>query len=1171
MAEEASMASITSSMDIDEAQHVSAQKTVPETIFAKSEELSVSFYANLPTEVKQILKGADFYGESYSGGIDTETGYALVASQRACFVWQYAQSPKGSPTCYIFSSPGEGSNSCPFHALVPFGATREPGLVLLAPHGELRFWESISNGLAGGDHFSTSQLSLEVDEYITNLTRVDPQTYVASTSIGHLFRFTLSSTGGKYHLAARAFSQPSSSSLSLTRLLPSRWTLASAGLQPKAGNISSIAIEPVDTVGIAVDSRQLWALVDSRLQKWNIHIAEGWEEPTLDEDLLPSLHKALREQLGAWTTDDERLDLELVDLQVKSARNLLLLISFSAVEDENSMMADHGPFGAQGPRRRYALVHMSQPNTTDTIKVEGVRRVPYQSTTSSGAPIHPRIHLLSGAELIAVHFGDVVALCSRYSVWEDRLTLKYPYKDQMLGLGVMEFTDSDQSSLLVLSAGTIMKASLSLSQIADFDPESGRAHLIKSILTQAILYGSIPENPLHFSFPPDVDEDGLMNGAEQLSKAVIESDPEIIRPDHDLTSQLTSRKERLSWLIHFINDNGVLTKLSQSSRQRLATDAEKLYACHQLWTALNDHLDHGATHSILTEAVYDYMHSVGNTAHEDVVRAFFKYRVGDVGKLFPFVMESVNRLSKDVGRSLAASLPESISCILTILSSALDYRAYNLGVYGVTLPMIKPWTSRPGIIDTVLGMFDVATKFLDGPSDAENSGAKTEPRKQLPALASVLFTCINERLEWLRSIVAAGEAGTEVDRKELSDRFAQLRPEIFETLRIHGHLEHAFSLAEACKDFRSLASLCHKDKVWPPQENPHMSRIENYIQKFRDEFTAELYQWYIEHGELRGLFTLEDSQKSYMDVFFAAQARSSISWIYDLGQERYGAASAALVAESKTTDSLAVKHFALSVGKLAHLAQIQDGVALDETSFDAFHDGLDFVSVQQNLLEEMRTVLSTLRGKQSIENQVDAIVKAKASTIRDRRALLGVFKALIRLMLQNHALSVEDAVDVLTLKDNSETIEDYATALQLLSRVQDLPDARKASSFRRVWCRIYSHDNWDQIRQTANVTDSQLMMRLRGTALYNTLSIILRAPHHSPGYDLDPSEALVTPDVAELASRWPGMPQEQVEALERDYRAESNLVASMKLEDVYHRVRELAKQDLSDGQEVHTP
>ena len=69
-----------------------------------------------------------------------------------------------------------------------------------------------------------------------------------------------------------------------------------------------------------------------------------------------------------------------------------------------------------------------------------------------------------------------------------------------------------------------------------------------------------------------------MRGAEQLSQGVLESgmlppsnlswcllniptDPELIRKNHDLSAQLTERKERLSWLIKFLNDNMVLVKV----------------------------------------------------------------------------------------------------------------------------------------------------------------------------------------------------------------------------------------------------------------------------------------------------------------------------------------------------------------------------------------------------------------------------------------------------------------------------------------------------------------------------------------------------------------------------------------------------------------------------------
>lgn len=48
-------------------------------------------------------------------------------------------------------------------------------------------------------------------------------------------------------------------------------------------------------------------------------------------------------------------------------------------------------------------------------------------------------------------------------------------------------------------------------------------------------------------------------------------------------------------------------------------------------------------------------------------------------------------------------------------------------------------------------------------------------------------------------------------------------------------------------------------------------------------------------------------------------------------------------------------------------------------------------------------------------------------------SLSQVFKDLLRQLLQGKALSIEDTVDLLTLKDNAESLEDYTTSLQLLN------------------------------------------------------------------------------------------------------------------------------------------
>lgn len=54
-----------------------------------------------------------------------------------------------------------------------------------------------------------------------------------------------------------------------------------------------------------------------------------------------------------------------------------------------------------------------------------------------------------------------------------------------------------------------------------------------------------------------------------------------------------------------------------------------------------------------------------------------------------------------------------------------------------------------------------------------------------------------------------------------------------------------------------------------------------------------------------------------------------------------------------------------------------------------------------------------------------------------------IFKQLVRSLFQGKALSVEDIADVLSLKDNDTTIDDYATALHLLARADVSPSLNR--------------------------------------------------------------------------------------------------------------------------------
>lgn len=50
--------------------------------------------------------------------------------------------------------------------------------------------------------------------------------------------------------------------------------------------------------------------------------------------------------------------------------------------------------------------------------------------------------------------------------------------------------------------------------------------------------------------------------------------------------------------------------------------------------------------------------------HEDVMRAFFRLHVGDIGRLLPYVAEITTKSAHEMGRSLEALLPEANRIVL---------------------------------------------------------------------------------------------------------------------------------------------------------------------------------------------------------------------------------------------------------------------------------------------------------------------------------------------------------------------------------------------------------------------------------------------------------------------------------------------------------------------------
>lgn len=104
---------------------------------------------------------------------------------------------------------------------------------------------------------------------------------------------------------------------------------------------------------------------------------------------------------------------------------------------------------------------------------------------------------------------------------------------------------------------------------------------------------------------------------------------------------------------------------------------------------------------------------------------------------------------------------------------------------------------------------------------------------------------------------------------------------------------------------------------------------------------------------------------------------------------------------------------------------------------------------------------SSVRGRHPLDRQAELLARGAASRLHGSAAQGRVFRMLVRRMLREETLNVEELADVLSLRDNKgeEDVGSYATALRLLCAAGDeLPEARRDAAIDAVWRRIYLRD-----------------------------------------------------------------------------------------------------------------
>ncbi|KZT42039.1 hypothetical protein SISSUDRAFT_1125969 [Sistotremastrum suecicum HHB10207 ss-3] len=1114
-------------------------------IYAKSGEMVASFYSFLPPEL-QVLRNADFYHEEYKAYIDPATSHTVLISPTTTWVWRHGQNVPS--TCYIFPTPAS-KTSGPHSAsgcLVPNG-NREPGLLLISPSGEARFWDSLSYGLSGAERFYTAQVLAPTDGIVSGIYRYTDSTYIVVTTASLPYRLTIVSSLGKYSIRVAAFQRQTSYLSRVTSIF-------SASTSGSLGAAVSVAFGKV-----IHGSRTLWLLLESALQQWQLS-EEGFEKMVHQEShLIELIAGGLAQFDGVRFKDFHELDIELLDLNVLKSSELVLLIAFTGRDDPEAQ-----------PQRKYALVKLVL--SGERGRVTQVQAVPYRNRFDLGATSPCRLIILRD-RFAVIHFGDSVALTALNGKYNTLLPLR-SHLDRFLSVTLHTGVEVETEELIALNATGLMSIRIDLDAIARGDPHTREAGLLQNIMNQAILYGPLSHNPLQFTFPPQVDEGSLVQGAEALSRAVLESLPEVDKqsgvPLLDLSSQLGDRVERLHLLIDFIGANEALTSLSQDCRLTLASDAEKMFAAEQLWLWHNSHRTQERQRSVLVDAILLRMREVPHREDADLVRDFFRYRVGDLPELLNHLVAIVKSTDGEDLEEQSQVVADANDVASIIIREAFRHRRDFEGPYRLdtTWPADQcPWTAESLVLQA-LDIFLAETDALleehsrrAGLERAEN-GDLFHPadvglvlKSQSADLARFIFSCCRQRQIWLRH---ANRGNREAERDNFEQEFSRKRRTVFQSLVRHDNIDTAYDLAETYGDFRNLAELCHDPKSGDSE------RTKNYIERYGEAYTMELYQFYVERHMLQAMFQQEERFSPYIDKFFAEHPQPRLSWIQDLRKERFGQAAESLLEVSEREPCLAVKHVMLSMGYLAQLSEMdaegedpeKDQPELETELFDA---GLDLVSVQELLAQEFQDILAQEPFTQSSEVSVLVIMKKNFSNVQDRSGMAMMIRRYILQVLQGQAVEEQDIIDLISSRDHLVAGADFVSAIKLVQGFPNMTDSTKDIILRGLWRKAFIHDDWQRVQQTAGLTDNQINNRIRATALYATLRAITDPSFD--GWRLTPTEASQIPSFQSLGARWPTLSSDQLKEIETDLKKERDRLETSGIKRLYDQVMRLAVDD----------